>query len=102
MTNATFCENEALLTQMKRFVMMSQRAGVNEKPKHHLSLEMVLRVPKEGNCSLHATWRDEGLNRQLGNLGRMAHAKVFYARVLSLWENSQEHLERTKRRRTGA
>lgn len=95
------CVPKAMLDHMKRFVVMSQRAGVAMKPKHHMAVELARRVPVSGNPNLYACWQDETLNRLLGDIGRTAHRSVWAVRVLAKFEHaeSQRSVRGSKRPR---
>ena len=91
--------DKAMLDHIKRFIAMCLRGGVAPKPKLHLFLELGVRAFAEGHPSAYATWRDEGMNRVLAEIGRCSHRMVWYVRVLHNWESSAPGQQRKRARR---
>ena len=65
---------------IKKHLVLSQRAGVPMKPKHHLVIHLVARTAKHGNPSYYATFTDEGINKLLKKVGHAVFGKVEEAR----------------------
>lgn len=65
------------------------------KPKHHMMLEMAVRLRRHGAPYWGGCWLDESDNSELKRVASAAHPAVFHARVLSAWSAAAE----TKRRR---
>ena len=82
---------------MKKHIMLSQRAGVHMKPKHHLVLHMVARTSKHGNPGYYATFTDEGINKLLKKVGQSAHRSVWEIRCLVRFGNVEEARQSKKR-----
>ena len=78
--------SQAIMDAVKSFDVLCKRAGVRMLPKNHLVLHIGQRAQRQGNPRLHATWKDESLNRQLASIGRSAHRHVWELRILAHFE----------------
>lgn len=81
--NVTDEQLQGMYDCVKRHVLLSQRAGVPLKPKHHMILHLVERTARGGNPNFYATFSDEGINRVLKKVGQAAHRSVWEMRVFS-------------------
>ena len=77
---------QAMLDLAKRFMLMSLKAGVRQKPKCHLMLHVPKKALFHGHPSLHATWIDETINRHAASIAAVAHRMVWSLRVLTFFE----------------
>ena len=88
---------QRMFDSMKKHLILSNRAGVPMKPKHHLVLHMVARTGKYGNPSFYATFTDEGINKLLKKVGQAAHRTVWEVRVLLHFGKVEETRSSRKR-----
>ena len=82
---------------VKRHLLLSRRAGVPMRPKHHLMIHLVARTAKHGNPSYYATFTDEGVNRLLKKVGAAAHRSVWEVRCLIHFDKVEETRSAGKR-----
>ena len=71
---------------------------IEERPKHHLLMEMGARLRTHGSPAMGACWKDESDNKLLKAMGGSAHAMVFHERVLSTWDLHNEGPKSLKRK----
>jgi hypothetical protein len=74
---------QGLAEGIVRFLVYRHDAGVEWKPKAHLSSHIVQDGGHFGNPLCTGTWLDEGLNCQLAAVCRSAHSAVWSQRVLA-------------------
>jgi hypothetical protein len=74
---------QGLAESIVRYLVYRDDAGVEWKPKAHLSSHVVHDGGHFGNPLCTGTWLDEGLNAQLAMVCRTAHAAVWSQRVLA-------------------
>ena len=67
-----------------------EEAGLAFKPNVHLFVHVLLRAPWSGNPADHTTFADEGINRTLGALCRVAHRLVWELRVFAHCTKTQD------------
>lgn len=82
----------------KKYLRMSELAGVRQKPKAHLFAHMVSRCAVQGNPDAYATMPDESFNGIVAKMARSAHRLVWEARVLEYAEQSAVLQERKRKR----
>ena len=90
-TNVPPAALQGMYDAVKKHVVLSGKAGVPLKPKHHLILHMVGRTAKHGNPGYYATFTDEGVNRLLKQVGQAAHRSVWEVRVFVHFAQVEEH-----------
>ena len=88
---------QAMYDCITRLTKLWVETGLPVRPKLHMLMHLVDRVPHQGNPAYYATWVDEGLNKLLASLGRQAHRSVWEARILTYFEHAQ--VQKYKRRR---
>ena len=74
---------QGLADSILRYLTYRDDAGVEWKPKAHLSSHIVHDGGRFGNPLCTGTWLDEGLNAQLAAVCRSSHAAVWSQRVLA-------------------
>jgi hypothetical protein len=83
----TDTERQRIADGILRFLSYRAAAGVEWKPKAHLSAHMIADLDRFGNPLCTGTWLDEGLNHQLASICRTAHAAVWSRRILASFAN---------------
>jgi hypothetical protein len=88
---------QRMFDMVKRHIVLSLRAGIPMKPKHHLLLHLVERTAVHGNPGFYSTFADEGINRVLKRIGEGAHRSVWEARVFAHFGKLESRMLSRKR-----
>ena len=78
----------------QRHMRAIKALGIQERPKHHVLLEIAGRLHLHGSPALTACWDDEAANLHFKRLASGAHELVWHARVLSGWRAFAERKRR--------
>lgn len=76
-------------------------SGLPTKPKMHLLCHMVGNADYHGIPGMHTTFADEGLNRVLAQMGRVAHRNVWELRIFAHFQKHQALEPKRKSQRCG-
>lgn len=68
------------------------------KPKHHMLMEMGVRMRRQGSPALAACWRDDSDNEILKSIAAHSHPVVFHRRVLTTWRQFPQRAAARKRK----
>lgn len=74
---------QRLHDDFNKFVRFWGVSGLAFKPKMHLLMHLIGNASHHGNPGMHTTFHDEGLNRVLAQMGRVAHRRNWELRVLA-------------------
>lgn len=78
-----------LKTAVLLYLNNREAAGIPWKPKAHLMVHLVWQCARFGNPRLVGTWHDESLNRELAQVARSAHSRVWHTRVLAVFSDTR-------------
>ena len=83
----------------RSYMTCSIDAGIATKPKLHMFMHLVSRIERHGNPDFYATMGDEEINRALGDIGRIAHRRVWEARMFAYFEETETKKRNPKQAR---